>query len=147
MGIEILVSKDSSSEEIDRAFQTIAFAYRNTIVDYVRKNKVSSVLELAKRAECKYPELIEKFVNSGNPIAPGKDLDYLIDSIDGKNKWLENMRNVQIHASILNAEPGNYGKTEEHSEIPKELDLSIRESLNKLGWFYFESTRRYLAQR
>ena len=59
MSIEIFVERDSSSKDIDRAFQAIAFGYRTVVVDYVRRQGTSSVAELAEEADVNIQRLLK----------------------------------------------------------------------------------------
>lgn len=142
MAIEIMVEKDSSPEEINRAFQAIAFAYRNVVFDYARKKRIS-VNELAREAGCEYLDVIEQFIRDGSVAPTGKDLDYLIYEINGKREWLSQIKHIQIHASVMHPQPANYS---ERPPIPKETDLALREALAKTSWFYVSSTQRFLKQ-
>lgn len=150
MTIEILVSRDSSQAELEKAYQTMALAYRTTIVEHVRKSG-TCVLELAKEAGCHYPFITERFVNEGTVSTTGIDLDRLIDASFGKKAWIEKMKNIQIHASVMNTQPANYVENEREEDLVriklrKDLDLRIREALNKINWFYLESSTRFLEE-
>ena len=75
------------------------------------------------------------------------DLDRLIDRVDGKGRWLRQIKQIQIHASVGSAQPAEYPERPPSSEvIPKDLDLAIREALTKMSWFYLASSERFLKQ-
>lgn len=146
MGIEIFVERDSPQDEIEKAFQAISFGYRTAVFDYFREQRFSSIAELARKAGCQYPVIVEKFIREGKVALTGKDLDNLIDLV-GKGKWLNQIKHVQIHVLVNSFEPHTYPDRPHPSEvIPKETDLAIREALAKISWFYEESTNRFLKQ-
>lgn len=143
MGIEFLIARDSPPDEIDKAYNAASFAYRTIVFDYVRRKRIDSISALAEKAGCEYPDIVEKFIRGGQSIPSGKDIDRLFDAVDGKGKWLSSMKNLQIHASLGNAKPMTY---EDRPQLSKETDLAIREAINKLDWFYLESSNRFLKQ-
>lgn len=62
MAIEIFIESDSSPDEIEKAFQAIAFGYQTAIVNYTRKQRILSIADLARKAGCQYPDIVEKFI-------------------------------------------------------------------------------------
>lgn len=146
MTIEILVEKDSSPEEIETAYQAIAFGYRTVVFDYVRRQNIQSVSELAREAGCSHPELIEQFIKDASVAPPSKDLDYFIGKAGGHDAWLSQIRYVQIHASVIHPEPANYPRTIYSQRRRLLIDFAIREALAKMTWFYLESSERFLRQ-
>jgi hypothetical protein len=147
MTIEIIVERDSSPGELEKAYQALAFGYRTAVFDYVRKHKIESISDLARGAGCEYPELAEQFIKEGRVAVTGEDLSRLINGVDGIGEWLKQVKHVQIHASLGWPKPMEYPCRPPSAEvIPKDTDLAIREAIAKMDWFYFESSKRFLAE-
>ena len=119
----LIINDDATEAEKDSAYDAMTEEYKGFVRAYCKIGGIQ-VRDLVQKAGCPHPEVMLNFLDNGNLVPTGKDLELLLSHIGLQQRFAEDV-------------PVKF--------IPESTD-KISNIIGKISWFYMESARRAITQ-